>query len=50
MGIAATAKPVKVAGMQVERIIDGKITEHWRQSDDLGLMQQLGVMPGAGQG
>jgi steroid delta-isomerase-like uncharacterized protein len=45
MGIPATTKPINVTGMQVERIIDKKITEHWRQSDDLGLMQQLGVLP-----
>jgi predicted ester cyclase len=49
MGIPATAKPVNVTGIQVERIIDRKITEHWRQSDDLGLMYQLGVIPGPGQ-
>jgi steroid delta-isomerase-like uncharacterized protein len=49
MGIPATAKPVNVTGIQVERIIDRKITEHWRQSDDLGLMYQLGVLPGPGQ-
>jgi hypothetical protein len=28
---------------QLER--DGQIAEHWRKSDDLGLMQQLGVVP-----
>lgn len=44
MGIAATNKRVQVAGMQVERVVDGKIVEHWRQSDDLGLLQQLGVV------
>ncbi len=49
MGIPATAKSINVTGMQVERIINQKITEHWRQSDDLGLMQQLGILPVPGQ-
>jgi predicted ester cyclase len=49
MGIPATSKAVTVTGIQVERISGGKITEHWRQSDDLGLMQQLGVIPAPGQ-
>ncbi len=41
-GMAATGKIVKVNQMQIERIINGKIVEHWRQSDDLGMLQQLG--------
>jgi steroid delta-isomerase-like uncharacterized protein len=45
MGIPATLKQVKATGIQIERLIAGKIVEHWRQSDDLGLLQQLGVAP-----
>lgn len=45
MGIPATHKQVKVTGIQIERLVAGKIVEHWRQSDDLGLLQQLGVVP-----
>ena len=41
-GMAPTGKLVKVNQMQIERIINGKIVEHWRQSDDLGMLQQLG--------
>lgn len=47
MGMPPTSRPINVAGIQVERIVDGKIKEHWRQSDDLGLMRQLGVLPAA---
>jgi hypothetical protein len=25
--------------------VDGKVSEHWAVSDDLGMLQQLGVMP-----
>jgi hypothetical protein len=27
------------------RIADGKIVEHWYEADNLGMMQQLGVVP-----
>ena len=41
-GLPPTGKKIKVNQMQIERIQDGKIVEHWRQSDDAGMMQQLG--------
>ena len=40
-GMAPTGKKVAVNQMQIERIKHGKIVEHWRQSDDLGMMRQL---------
>jgi steroid delta-isomerase-like uncharacterized protein len=45
MGIPATDKQVHVTGIQVECIQGGKIVEHWRQSDDLSMLQQLGAIP-----
>jgi steroid delta-isomerase-like uncharacterized protein len=45
MGVPATSKPISVTGMQIERIAGSQIAEHWRQSDDLGMMQQLGAIP-----
>jgi steroid delta-isomerase-like uncharacterized protein len=45
MGIPPSGTHVTVGGIQIERIVDGKIVEHWRKSDELGLMQQLGVVP-----
>lgn len=30
------------------RIAGGRIAEHWHQADFLGMMRQLGAMPGAG--
>lgn len=41
-GLPATGKKVNVNQLQIERIENGKIVEHWRQSDDLGMMRQLG--------
>jgi predicted ester cyclase len=29
----------------IERVVDGKIVEHWEQFDAIGMMQQLGAIP-----
>jgi hypothetical protein len=31
--------------MTVERMLEGKIRDHWRVTDTLEMMQQLGVVP-----
>lgn len=41
-GISPIGKIIKVYQMQFERIANGKIIEHWRVTDDLSLMKQLG--------
>ena len=43
-GIAPTGRPVRASQFQIEYIRDGQIVEHWRQTDDLGLRQQLGLL------
>lgn len=43
-GIPASGKTVTVNTMQIEYISNGQIVEHWRQTDDLGFMQQIGVV------
>ena len=45
MGLPPTGKHVTAGGMQIERVVNGQIVEHWRKSDDLGLLQQLGAIP-----
>jgi steroid delta-isomerase-like uncharacterized protein len=45
-GVAPTHRRVAVTQMQIERIKDGRIAEHWRVTDELTLMRQLGVLPG----
>jgi predicted ester cyclase len=49
MGIPATGKRVKMTEIHIVRIANGKAVEHWGNSDDVGLMQQLGVIPTPGQ-
>lgn len=45
MGIPPTNKPVTVTGIDINRVVGGKVTEHWGNFDQLGMMQQLGVAP-----
>ena len=45
MGIAPTGNQVRVDGMTISRIEDGKIVEEWDIYDALGMMQQLGAIP-----
>jgi steroid delta-isomerase-like uncharacterized protein len=44
MGIAATGNKVTIPGMEVNRVEGGKITEIWRLSDNMAVMQQLGAL------
>ena len=46
-GIPPTGRRVAVNQLQIERIENGKLVEHWRQTDDLGMMRQLGLIPNA---
>lgn len=50
MGIAPTGKEVVVSGVIIDRFADGKSVEHWELFDQLGMMQQLGVIPAPGPG
>ncbi len=43
--IPATGRRVEVRGIEIYRIVDGKITEIWRLEDELGMMRQLGLLP-----
>ncbi|RPI91001.1 MAG: ester cyclase [Chloroflexi bacterium] len=44
-GIPATGKQFKVTAIDIDRIVDGKVVESWTNMDQLGLLQQLGVVP-----
>ncbi len=43
MGVAATGRKIDTSGVNIERIADGKIVEHWSFSDRLAIWDQLGV-------
>ena len=48
MGIATTGKQISFTGIHIYRVCDGKLQEEWENWDMLGLMRQLGVIPGPG--
>ncbi|MGH2617515.1 MAG: ester cyclase [Thermomicrobiales bacterium] len=45
-GIPATEKRVSWTGITIHRLADGKLAEAWVNLDMLGLLQQVGGMPG----
>jgi len=47
MGMPPTGKAVTMTGITIFRISGNKIVEEWTEANQLGLMQQLGVIPGA---
>jgi predicted ester cyclase len=48
-GVAPTGRHVTFTGMRLFRIAEGKIAESWVNIDELGLLEQLGmVTPGLG--
>ena len=47
LGIPPTNRQVSVPAVHITRLVEGTIREHWSLMDDLGLMQQLGVVPAA---
>ncbi len=48
MPLPATGKQVAVSGITIVRFAGGKGVEVWNQTDTLGIMQQLGVIPAPG--
>jgi predicted ester cyclase len=48
-GIPPTGKPVTVTGIETMQVSGGKIVEGWVEFDQLGMLQQLGVIPAPGQ-
>jgi steroid delta-isomerase-like uncharacterized protein len=45
MGVAATDKTVEFESIDIIRLEDGKVAEHWGETEVMSLMQQLGALP-----
>jgi predicted ester cyclase len=45
MGIPPSGRGVSMGLIDIVRISDGRVVEHWSMGDTLGMMQQLGVIP-----
>jgi predicted ester cyclase len=48
-GNAPTNKPVRMSGITVHHISNGRIAETWLVFDTMALLQQLGAVPGPAQ-
>jgi predicted ester cyclase len=45
LNIPPTDRPVKIEGIDGWRVANNMLVEHWDAYDQLGMMQQLGVIP-----
>jgi steroid delta-isomerase-like uncharacterized protein len=47
-GLPPTGRPVRFSALEINRMVDGKVAEHWFQLDAVTLFEQLGlrVVPG----
>ncbi|MHB0858115.1 MAG: ester cyclase [Anaerolineae bacterium] len=45
MNVPATSRKVTATGMDMWRVSDGMLAEHWSVFDTLGIMQQLDAIP-----
>jgi predicted SnoaL-like aldol condensation-catalyzing enzyme len=45
LGAPPTDRPYAIAGIDIYRIEDGRLAEHWHVVDQLSMLQQLGLLP-----
>ena len=46
MGMPPSGKRYEIGEIHIFRLRDGRVAEHWHQADFLGMMRQLGAVPG----
>lgn len=49
MAIVPTGKQVQVKGINIDRVVSGRIAEHWGEADTVTMLMQMGVDPFAGR-
>jgi len=45
MGMPPTNRSYTISGIDIHRLTDGRMAEHWHVVDQLSQLQQLGVLP-----
>jgi steroid delta-isomerase-like uncharacterized protein len=48
-GAAPTGERLSIKSITLERVSGGKIREHWRVTDEMGMMRQLGILGAPGE-
>ena len=48
LGVPPTGRPFTIAGIDIYRIENHRMAEHWHVVDQLTLLQQLGLVPSPG--
>jgi steroid delta-isomerase-like uncharacterized protein len=48
MGVPPSGRTIRITGMDMFRLVSGKIVESWVSTDALGMLQQIGVLPPSG--
>jgi steroid delta-isomerase-like uncharacterized protein len=46
-GVPPTGRKVSIQGIVIVRFVNGRIMEGWNSYDQLGLLRQIGALPGA---
>lgn len=49
-GIPPTGRTFGISGIDIYRVADDKLAEHWHAVDELSMLGQLGVLPGPNDG
>jgi steroid delta-isomerase-like uncharacterized protein len=48
MGMPGSGNEYTISEIHIFRIVDGRVAEHWRDADMLGMLRQLGALPAPG--
>ena len=48
-GIPPTGRHATWTETRIVRLVDGKVVDHWANTDSLGMLRQLGVLPEPGR-
>jgi len=46
MGVPGTGRRIDITVIDVVRVVDGRLVEHWGVADRFSLAQQIGLVPG----
>ncbi len=44
--VPVTGRRIRISGLVLDRVVDGKVVERWEQWDQMAMLQQLGLAQG----